>query len=259
MGGLILRTRLSMLRRNLEEVPHAVARVDASREYLSNIAATIAESKILSLARRVESAVHDAPKALAEGETEEAKSLLESINDTATQIHKTVKDLKAITDEALRHSLDLSQSEIATLLQREANAQWERVGELQKQLNKGAAPADIWTSYREQLYVGSQRVFTVYVEVLGGLALRQAGLDDGICRMADALTARPKLFLPPNVHWGSLTVPAQREALDETVSQILRLGFPEWTIWALPLAAHEFAHVIVGDHGGRGRWRPAQR
>jgi hypothetical protein len=33
-----------------------------------------------------------------------------------------------------------------------------------------------------------------------------------------------------------------------TLARIIRLGFPEWTLWALPLAAHEFGHVVVGNN-----------
>jgi hypothetical protein len=30
-----------------------------------------------------------------------------------------------------------------------------------------------------------------------------------------------------------------------TMARIIRLGFPEWTIWTLPLAAHELGHVVA--------------
>jgi hypothetical protein len=35
------------------------------------------------------------------------------------------------------------------------------------------------------------------------------------------------------------------DTFNKTRSQILRLRFPEWTIWDLPLAVHEVSHVII--------------
>ena len=33
----------------------------------------------------------------------------------------------------------------------------------------------------------------------------------------------------------------------KTIGNLLRLRFPEWSIWSLPLIAHEYGHVVVAD------------
>ncbi len=79
---------------------------------------------------------------------------------------------------------------------------------------------------------------------MGGLTLRDTGFDEDVCKMGDELI---KASLPTlsEEDWHSLTIPAHRESPAASPARIIRLGFPEWTIWALPLAAHEFGHVMA--------------
>jgi hypothetical protein len=44
-----------------------------------------------------------------------------------------------------------------------------------------------------------------------------------------------------------LTVPAVQEAFTQTLARIVRLRFLEWTVWTLPLTAHEFGHVVIRE------------
>jgi hypothetical protein len=107
-----------------------------------------------------------------------------------------------------------------------------------------------WTAYRDTLLPKVTDLFRDYVDLVRGLAIRDAGLDEGICRIADELFGRSKvqnvdhsLTIPQ-----SITIPAREEALKQTLARIIRLSFPEWwTIWALPLTAHELGYV-VGTH-----------
>src|SRR5262249_38077283 len=45
--------------------------------------------------------------------------------------------------------------------------------------------------------------------------------------------------------------PAHGETLAVTMGRILRFPYSEWTVWSLPLIAHEFGHVVIGDLKGR--------
>jgi hypothetical protein len=101
-----------------------------------------------------------------------------------------------------------------------------------------------WRQYSGAVYHETSTVFCEYLDFLSGLALRDTGLDQGMCRIADKLL-RDWGRLPGNFTWDSLTIPAQRGAVEVTLARIVRLGFPEWTIWALPLAVHEFGLVAV--------------
>jgi hypothetical protein len=73
---------------------------------------------------------------------------------------------------------------------------------------------------------------------LSGFA-RQAQLDGGLLQIADALLG--ELSQRVMVSWEPLTVLAETEWYGEE-AQIIRLRFPETSIWNLPVAAHEFGH-----------------
>jgi hypothetical protein len=104
----------------------------------------------------------------------------------------------------------------------------------------------IWDEYEWMAFGQGKGLFGEYVDVIGGLALRNTGVDQGVCQMADDLLQclhsawRARSF-------ESMAVPTRRMAAEPSLAQIIRLGFPEWTVWALPLGAHEFGHVVLAD------------
>lgn len=110
--------------------------------------------------------------------------------------------------------------------------------ELNQQIEKA------WGDYNKIMSQQSQLVFSNYVEFLGGLALRGAGLDEGICRVADELMRSCGSF--GTTHWSALTIPASQEAM--TLARSIRVRFPEWTIWAVPLTAHELGQVVISGN-----------
>jgi hypothetical protein len=101
----------------------------------------------------------------------------------------------------------------------------------------GPAPED-WTTLRQtrQQCTTLAREYLAFAQ--GGLA-RQAGLDGGLLQIADAFIA--ELSQRVKVRWDPLTVLAETEWYGEE-AQIIRLRFPEASVWDLPVAAHEFGH-----------------
>jgi hypothetical protein len=104
---------------------------------------------------------------------------------------------------------------------------------------------EAWYRYADA-YKESRRIFGEYLEFIGGLALRSRGLDERICCIADELIRKCSLEGTGST-WHSLTVIAPKESFTRTMARIVRLRFPEWSIWALPFTAHEYGHVVVGD------------
>lgn len=102
-----------------------------------------------------------------------------------------------------------------------------------------------WDDYTDIMAKASELIFSEYVEFLGGLALRDAGLDEGICRIADELMR--SCGSVGITQWSALTIPASKEA--STLARSIRMGFPEWTIWAVPLTAHELGQVVIREPG----------
>ena len=75
-------------------------------------------------------------------------------------------------------------------------------------------------------------------------------LRDELDPWADAARSVPEQFLRAKQRLESLVaelvsvvVPGLAESSHSSVALLLRMGFPEWTYWALPLVLHDFAHV----------------
>jgi hypothetical protein len=120
-----------------------------------------------------------------------------------------------------------------------------RNAERQEEETRETALAKTWEGY-SQLHLKSQELFGEFLEFIGGLAFRSRELDERICNVADELIqncSRDTIGDP----WQSVTVPAREEAVSKTLAAIIRLRFPERTIWTVPFAAHEFGHVLMEE------------
>lgn len=76
--------------------------------------------------------------------------------------------------------------------------------------------------------------------LISGLCVRHEGLDGGLCQIADAIIEE--------INWVQervFTVPGRGNP--GTVSQIVHLAFPEWSIWALPLTANSLWNLAIRD------------
>jgi hypothetical protein len=102
---------------------------------------------------------------------------------------------------------------------------------------------EMWANYAD-IVDTSQDIFREWIEFLGGLAFREKLIDEKICSVADQLINDCSVAVSLT---GTLTVPAQREARSRTLGRIVRVRFPEWNVWTLPFAAHEFGHVVVDE------------
>jgi hypothetical protein len=119
---------------------------------------------------------------------------------------------------------------------------------------RGQRIAEAWDDYRV-VDKGCQEILKECLEILNGLAFREIALDDNICEVADELIESWSTNIG---RWPSLTVPAYKETLSRTLARIVRIRFPEWTVWTLPLIAHEYGHIVVTDADldlGEGRSR----
>lgn len=99
---------------------------------------------------------------------------------------------------------------------------------------------DAWALYGET-FNASQEVFSECHEFIGGLVFREKGLDDSICQVADELIGSCATI---TAKFPSLTVPTARESLKKTLGRIVRVRYPDWSIWTLPMVAHEYGHVV---------------
>jgi hypothetical protein len=78
---------------------------------------------------------------------------------------------------------------------------------------------------------------------LEGASTRAAGIDGGICQIADAMLYQ--LSRSNDLGWERFTLVAVGEFISAR-SGIVRLRFTDTRIWNLPVAAHEFGHYVSG-------------
>lgn len=97
-----------------------------------------------------------------------------------------------------------------------------------------------WTRFRNSRKV-CVPLFEECLALIEGALVRGTGLDKGLCRIADTLL--DDLSLRADIPWGRFTILAEKEFFGE-MAQIIRLRFPEVSIWNLPITAHEFGHFI---------------
>jgi hypothetical protein len=166
-----------------------------------------------------------------ERDLKEAPRLVEAV---LAAVHKTVDCLQL----AMATTVSLKEPSLA--LQHSLN---QRCGELEKSLNElrsrvptdgAAATREHWQAYQSLLEDLARPVFVEYVDFLGGLTVRDTGLDDLVCDMTEAVLGR---FKPLTSR--SLPLPGRQAALGNALGSVVLLGFPEWSIWGIPLVGHE--------------------
>lgn len=117
----------------------------------------------------------------------------------------------------------------------------ERQGELnrlRKQIESGSALGDAWSSFQ----ITNQDCESLVKECLDfiqGALARSAGIDFGLCRIADAMLM--EIGHRSDISWTRFTILAVGEFFHD-IAEIIRLRFPDSTIWNLPVACHELGH-----------------
>jgi hypothetical protein len=109
--------------------------------------------------------------------------------------------------------------------------------------------AKAWAAYAT-CYAGCREIFADYVDLVRGVLVRDAGLDADLCLIADQLVGSWPFT---GYTWQSLSIPTTHDGAEKSKASLIRLGFPEWSIWSLPLVAREFGHVSVATHPGVNR------
>jgi len=146
-----------------------------------------------------------------------------------------VKGLQKTRDPGLKQRLESWFEDVVRHLKNELNDVDVRVA-------SGDPLAKCWPDFRKIErkcvdFFGECLAFSV------GDMLRapEAGLDGGLCAIADVMLA--DLSRKARVRWGRLTVVSEREYYQD-LAQIIRLRYPATTAWDLTVAAHEFGHFV---------------
>lgn len=118
---------------------------------------------------------------------------------------------------------------------------------LEKTGRAGPSPA-AWRDLRT-LQQDAVKLFEECLAFVQGAWARKHGLDEGLCALTDDLL--DDLATWADVRWDRFTLLATKEVYRDT-AEIIRIRYPDVSLWSLPLAAHEFGHY-VGPELRRGR------
>lgn len=88
---------------------------------------------------------------------------------------------------------------------------------------------------------GCAELFNECLNFLGGALLRKLEPIDELCRIADTMLFQ--LSKKVGVEWNRLTILAEGNYYTETTG-VIRLPFPDYSIWNLPVAVHELGHYV---------------
>ncbi len=253
MRDRILRTRLYAMNKNLVQVRSVLDAVRNWRQQMEGLMGLLGDPE--------EGAAEALGKASADMGHLERKPGIDK--DLVARMKKELESAKKRVDDAIeilgsieRRALNIQEDgDLGKTLRLQIGLKAEgwikTLEELDRGLSNGGASDDqmkaAWRKYSREVYEESVPVFAEYVDFLGGLALRDTGFDEGICQIADDLVRRCEM-VPEIPAWESMTIPAHKEAVSDTLARIIRLGFPEWTIWALPLTSREFGYVVASKN-----------
>ena len=123
------------------------------------------------------------------------------------------------------------------------NSKIHDLARLRERLDNGSKdPVDKpWDAFR-RIAAECDALFAECLAFLAGVQIRSAGIDDGVGMLADAFL--DDLSTRTGIGWQRVTVLGE-ETLFSRVVDIVRLRFPEFSVWGLPAAAHEFGHVVA--------------
>jgi hypothetical protein len=255
MSYLILRTQIEVMRRNLTDVQllvesldsHDVVRpLDLPSPYtgtsLDDLYDSVREAQD-AVRREDGDALGEALQAL-ELAVEELRASSEIADKKATEL----------ADRSPARLTDFQTTLTDELVDKVVDGKLRKLDDLEKDLQEAEeleaqgrhtdaneAVRRVWCGYATEVMPEARDVFGEYVEFLEALALRFTGFDRGICRLADELIRETGQF--PGFSWNSVTLPARQETL--SMAYMIGLGFPEWTIWTLPLGAHALGQGFI--------------
>ena len=235
---LFLAARIRMLRRSLEAVRDSLKSVEDERKVMRDLLPNILQDTYEKL-RAVDIAAENIRATVELSLVEGPIGIqLDSIREETKQIRSYLTAVRSGT-----RAIGVLQRETETALQDHLIAavenQIEAATTLLDAVTDAATPAQIQAAWQQQrtLFAESQQFFAEYVELLTGLALRDSGFDRGIAEISDALIRRGI------AGWYSLTIPSHKPPEALTRSGFIHLGFPEWSPWALPLAAFDVGRL----------------
>lgn len=174
-----------------------------------------------------------------------SQALQDQFQQCVGQLKQLFAVLKQDIDEIEHDMVDLPNAgPLPSSLGRRCRQVGRQIDDLKGDVEQAgpAAFGGLWNRFDTLLKEQAKPLFAEYVEFAGGLAMRDNALEDRVCRMTDELLKELS-----ETTRNALTVPARQAALSTIMTSVIKVGFPEWTVWGIPLAGHEAGLRIAED------------
>jgi hypothetical protein len=158
----------------------------------------------------------------------------EDLRTVLSGLDKLDRDLKDLGTGGL------SQRGVRTLLVNKVKIIANKIKSLRQHLSDQPI-LDTWIQYGD-LRDQSDQLYREFLEIVGGVAIRQREIDEKICLIAQELV-RGAVVDPP-----SLTILTTADNYVPNLARLMRIRFSDRAVWTLPLTAHQFAHVLIEDY-----------
>ena len=247
---VVLQTRLRLLRRSLEIVGVAIASIDRARQ--SNACTRARAEEVVEVDGSLAAVEAELKKIFASGDATvrpAAFEALQKLDDARTKLHPKHGDLDASrlfslaqtsVDTDFKGGVGEHLTELDKIERRLAKAQGGDTATYQRAVSKA------WCDYSDLFDRCRNTVFAEYVDLIRGVLIRDAGLDEELCRIADELGRRWGRFR--GFEWHSVTIPAADDWRGKSAAYLIRIGFPEWGIWSVALSAYELGQVFAAEY-----------
>jgi hypothetical protein len=159
----------------------------------------------------------------------QVQEVLEQLNHVEEALDNPRLDARLRARVAVRFKVLLQQCRTSVLRLRDG-------------LTAGGPLEQGWRDLHE-IRAESAPMFAECLALVEGGLVRGIGLDRGLCRVADTLLEElARLSERP---WTRFTVLDEGEYFHD-LAEVIRLRFPDVSVWSLPVAAHEFGHYVGG-------------
>jgi hypothetical protein len=153
----------------------------------------------------------------------------------------TLDKLREARAQAYAAFQSIRQWSVADLDDRDLKQAAGRYRTLLTEIRKSPVP---WKAFERELHGRGEQLFTRYLELLGGMAVRGFAADK---ELADERQELIRLMVQP--FW-SQTPPSLRVPNLLTRTEHVQLGYVDWNLWVLPLVGREAGIHAIKSPGG---------
>jgi hypothetical protein len=263
----VLEQRLEALRRGIAEVGQLskVLAENSERVRALSRAARRASERVMVLVQRagyvagllaaavdVSTESHDDPSEITDRLVLALKETVRPAADLKEDLEQLAKDLLSSATSArnAQQQVVTFDQDLAIQVTKVAEVLGGALDEAGRTARRGDS-MKAWGDICDTVVPAAHRLLAQYVDLLGGISIRERGISmtgqrvDDLCDISHALASGELSACMSSGGRIALMVPARDAALRFADLPVLSLGVGQWSLWGLPLVAHDFGRLAL--------------